>query len=96
MKVKFEYDGEMSADVALNKEKMARYPFCRLTAPANILICPGLHSSNIATKLLEEMGNCSVIGPILTGFEKSFQVVTMGSSVNNILNMAALAAVDSN
>ena len=95
MKVKFEYDGEMSADVALNKEKMSRYPFCRLTAPANILICPGLHSANIATKLLEEMGSCSVIGPILTGFEKSVQIVSMGSGVNDILNMAALAAVDS-
>ncbi|MCE3255388.1 MAG: tme [Rickettsiaceae bacterium] len=95
MKVKFEYDGEMSADVALNAEKLAKYPFCRLTAPANILICPGLHSANIATKLLVEMGSCSVIGPILTGFEKSVQIVTMGSSVNEILNMAALAAVDS-
>ena len=94
MKVKFEYDGEMSADVALNKEKMARYPFCRLTAPANILICPGLHSANIATKLLEEMGSCLVVGPILTGFEKSVQIVPMGSGVNEILNMAALAAVD--
>lgn len=95
MKVKFEYDGEMSADVALNAEKMARYPFCRLTAPANILICPGLHSANIATKLLEEMGDCNVVGPILTGFEKSVQIVPMRSGVNDILNMAAMAAVDS-
>jgi len=94
MKVKFEYDGEMSADVALNAEKLARYPFCRLTAPANILICPGLHSANIATKLLEEMGSCTVIGPILTGFEKSVQIVPMRSGVNEILNMAALAATD--
>jgi malate dehydrogenase (oxaloacetate-decarboxylating)(NADP+) len=94
MKVKFEYDGEMSADVALNKEKMARYPFCRLTAPANILVCPGLHSANIATKLLEEMGSCSVVGPILTGFEHSVQIVPMRSGVNEILNMAALAAVE--
>jgi malate dehydrogenase (oxaloacetate-decarboxylating)(NADP+) len=96
MKVKFEYDGEMSADVALNAEKLARYPFCRLTAPANILICPGLHSANIATKLLGEMGNCSVVGPILIGFEKSVQIVTMGSTLNDILNMAAFAAVDNN
>jgi malate dehydrogenase (oxaloacetate-decarboxylating)(NADP+) len=92
--VKFEYDGEMSADVALNADKLAYYPFCRLTAPANILICPGLHSANIATKLLEEMGNCTVVGPILTGFEKSVQIVPMRSGVNEILNMAALAAVD--
>ena len=85
MKVKFEYDGEMTADVALNKEKLAHYPFCRLTAPANI-----------ATKLLEEMGSCTVVGPILTGFERSVQIVPMGSGVNEILNMAALAAVESN
>ncbi len=91
-KIDFEYDGEMTADVALNMDKMARYPFSRLTAPANILICPGLHSASIATKLLEEIGNCTVIGPILDGFEKSVQIVTMNSSVNDILNMAAIAA----
>lgn len=96
MKVDFEYDGEMTADVALNADKMARYPFCRLTAPANILICPGLHSASIATKLLEEVGNCTVIGPILDGFEKSVQIVTMRSSINDILNLAAIAAVGSN
>lgn len=91
--IDFEYDGEMTADVALNMDKMSRYPFCRLTAPANILICPGLHSASIATKLLEEIGNCTVIGPILDGFEKSVQIVTMRSSINDILNMAAIAAV---
>ena len=91
-KVDFEYDGEMTADVALNSEKMEKYPFCRLTAPANILICPGLHSATIATKLLEEVGNCTVVGPILNGFEKPVQIVTMRSSINDILNMAAIAA----
>lgn len=94
MNVDFEYDGEMTADVALNPEKMAKYPFCRLSGAANILICPGLHSANIATKLLEEVGNCTVVGPILDGFEKSVQIVTMRSSINDILNMAAIAAVD--
>ena len=95
MKVDFEYEGEMTADVALNMDKMSRYPFARLTAPANILICPGLHSASIATKLLEEVGECTVIGPILDGLEKSVQIVTMRSSVNDILNMAAIAAVGS-
>jgi malate dehydrogenase (oxaloacetate-decarboxylating)(NADP+) len=95
MKVDFEYDGEMTADVALNMDKMSKYPFCRLSAPANILICPGLHSASIATKLLEEVGNCTVIGPILDGFEKSVQIVTMRSSINDILNMTAIAAVGS-
>ncbi len=94
MKVNFEYDGEMTADVALNMDKMSKYPFCRLTAPANILICPGLHSASIATKLLEEVGNCTVVGPILDGFEKSVQIITMRSSVNDILNIAAIAATD--
>jgi malate dehydrogenase (oxaloacetate-decarboxylating)(NADP+) len=96
MKVDFEYDGEMTADVALNMDKMSRYPFSRLSGPANILICPGLHSASIATKLLEEIGNCTVIGPILDGFEKSVQVVTMRSSINDILNMAAIAGANSN
>ena len=96
MKVNFEYDGEMTADVALNADKMKKYPFCRLTAPANILICPGLHSASIATKLLQEMGNCNVVGPILTGFEKSVQIVTMNASVSEILNMTAIAASDNN
>ena len=92
--IEFEYEGEMTADVALNMDKMKKYPFSRLTAQANILICPGLHSASIATKLLEELGDCSVVGPILTGFEKSVQIVTMRSSVNDILNMAAIAAID--
>ncbi len=92
MKVNFEYDGEMTADVALSMDKMAQYPFCRLTAPANILICPGLHSASIATKLLEELGNCTVVGPILDGFERPVQILTMNSSINDIINMAAFAA----
>jgi malate dehydrogenase (oxaloacetate-decarboxylating)(NADP+) len=88
----FEYDGEMTPDVALNPDKMLQYPFCRLSAPANILICPGLHSASIATKLLQELGNCTVVGPILDGFEKSVQIVTMRSSINEIFNMAAISA----
>jgi malate dehydrogenase (oxaloacetate-decarboxylating)(NADP+) len=94
MKVDFEYDGEMTADVALNPDKLAKYPFCRLTAPANILVCPGLHSASIATKLLEEVGNCTVIGPILDGFEKPVQIVTMRSSINDIINLTAIGAVE--
>jgi malate dehydrogenase (oxaloacetate-decarboxylating)(NADP+) len=93
-KTDFEYDGEMMADVALNKEKMEKYPFCRLTDVANILICPGLHSANIATKLLEEITECSVIGPILTGFEKPVQIVNMKSSIKDILNITAIAATN--
>jgi malate dehydrogenase (oxaloacetate-decarboxylating)(NADP+) len=94
MKTDFEYDGEMTADVALNMDKMSKYPFCRLTAPANVLVCPGLHSASIAIKLLETIGDCTVVGPILNGFDKSVQIVTMRSSINDILNMAVIAATD--
>lgn len=94
-KVDFEYDGEMSADVALNAELMALYPFCRLSGPANVLIMPALHSANIASKLLQEIGGGTLIGPLLTGLSKPVQIIQMGSTTSEILNMAALAAVES-
>ncbi len=95
MDVDFEYDGEMMADVALNAELMQLYPFCRLSKPANILIMPGLQTSNISTKLLRELGGRTLISPILMGLEKPAQIVTMNSSVSDILTIAALAAADS-
>lgn len=93
--VDFEYDGEMSADVALNPELMKLYPFCRLSGPANVLIMPALHSANIASKLLQELGGGSLIGPFLTGLEKPVQITQMGATVSDILNLTALAAVES-
>ena len=92
MGVDFEYDGEMSPDVALNPELLKLYPFCRLSGPANVLIMPALHSANISSKLLQELGGGTVIGPIMIGLEKPIQIVQMGSTVSEILNMAALAA----
>lgn len=91
--VNFEYDGEMSADVALNAELMKLYPFCRLSAPANVLIMPALHSAHISSKLLQELGGGCLIGPMLIGFEKPVQIVPMSAPVSGILNIAALAAV---
>lgn len=91
--VDFEYDGEMTPDVALDMNKMSKFPFCRLSAPANILILPGMHSASISVKLLQTMGGCEVVGPILTGLQKSVQIVSMKSSVSEILNMAAIAAM---
>ena len=88
----FEYDGEMGIDVALNKELMALYPFCRLTGPANVLIMPGLHSAQTSTKLVHELGGTTVLGPILMGLSKPAQIVPMGSTVATMINMAALAA----
>jgi malate dehydrogenase (oxaloacetate-decarboxylating)(NADP+) len=95
-RVDFEYDGEMSADVALDYQLMKRvYPFSRLNGPANVLIMPGLHSANISAKLLSKMASGQMIGPLLIGLDKPAQIVSMGSSVNDIVTAAALAAHDS-
>ena len=94
MKLDFEYDGEMTADVAVNYDLMSKlYPFSRLTKEANLLIMPALNSANISTQLLKSLGDGMVIGPILTGLEKSVQIIPMGSSVTDILNSAAFAAL---
>lgn len=90
--VDFEYDGEMSAEVAINFELMKLYPFCRLSGPANILIMPGLHSASISTQLIQELAAGVFIGPILTGLEHSAQIVKMGSSASEIMNLAAIGA----
>ena len=82
----------MTVDVALNPEAAAQYPFSRLTGPANILVVPARHSASISVKLMQEMGGATVIGPILTGVDKPIQIVSSSSSVNDILNMAVLAA----
>jgi len=92
--VPFEYDGEMGVDVALNPELLKLYPFCRLSEPANVLIMPGLHSSQTSTKLLGELGGGTVIGPMLMGLSKPAQIVPMGATVSDMVNMAALAAHD--
>ena len=90
-RVDFEYDGEMAADVALNRDLMASYPFCRLTGPANVLVMPAFHSASIGTKMLQELGGSTVIGPILVGFDRSVQVVQLGATDSDIVNMAAIA-----
>ena len=94
--VNFEYDGEMSIDVALNPELLTLYPFCKLTGPANILIMPTLHSASISSKLLREATGVPVIGPILVGMEKTVQIVQMSSSVSEILNLTVLAPAINN
>jgi malate dehydrogenase (oxaloacetate-decarboxylating)(NADP+) len=92
--VSFEYDGEMGADVALDPELMARYPFCRLKGPANVLIMPALHSANISSKLLQQLGGGMVIGPLLVGLSRPVQIVPMNATVSDMLNIAAIAAHD--
>jgi len=93
--VDFEYDGEMSAEVALDYDLMRRlYPFCRLSGPANVLIMPALHAANIGAKMLQKMAGGTLIGPLLLGLEKPAQVVQMGATVNDLVTAAAMAAHD--
>ncbi len=90
--VDFEYEGEMNVDVALNPAVMAQYPFQRLTGPANVLVVPARHSASISVKLMQEMAGATVIGPILSGVGKPVQLCSTTSTVNDILNMAVIAA----
>ena len=90
--VDFEYEGEMTVDVALNPDIMAQYPFQRLTGPANVLVVPARHSASISVKLMQEMAGATVIGPILTGIERPIQITSAVSKVNDVLNMALMAA----
>ncbi len=90
--VSFEYEGEMTVDVALNARAMEAYPFSRLSGPANILIVPARHSASISVKLMQELAGATVIGPILAGVDKSIQICSSVSTANDILNMAVLAA----
>ncbi|WP_282078513.1 NADP-dependent malic enzyme [Epibacterium ulvae] len=90
--VDFEYEGEMTVDVALNAQAQEAYPFQRLSGPANILIVPARHSASISVKLMQEMGGATVIGPILSGVDKPIQICSTTSTTNDILNMAVLAA----
>ncbi|WP_317277432.1 NADP-dependent malic enzyme [Kordiimonas aestuarii] len=90
--VDFEFDGEMQADVALNRDLMEQYPFMNLSGPANVLVMPALHSANIGYKLLAELGGGRVIGPMLLGMSHSIQVARMTASASDLVNMAGLAA----
>ena len=94
MKVDFEYDGEMSANVALNEEMMSLYPFCRLSAPANILIMPALHSAHIASHMLQELSDGVTIGPVLMGLERPAQIMQMNATLSEILNLCAITAME--
>lgn len=90
--VGFEYEGEMTPDVALNPKQMANYPFARLSGPANVLIMPGLQTAHISAKLLRELGGDSVIGPMLIGMEKPVQIAPMTSTASDLMTLAVLAA----
>jgi malate dehydrogenase (oxaloacetate-decarboxylating)(NADP+) len=88
-------DGEMQADTAVVEQILTgRYPFARLKQPANVLVCPNLDAANIAYKLLDRIGGAHAIGPILVGMAQPVHVLQRGPEVNEIVNMAVIAAVD--
>ena len=88
----FEYEGEMAPDAALNPTVMKLYPFNRLSAPANVLIMPGLQSANLSAKLLRELGGNATIGPMLIGMEKPVQIAPMTALAPDVLTLAVLAS----
>ena len=87
-------DGPMQADTALNGDVQEEYPFMDFKGPANVLVLPNLASANIAYKLLEELGDAEMTGPILEGMEKPVQLVARQDGVRHIVNMAAICAAD--
>jgi malate dehydrogenase (oxaloacetate-decarboxylating)(NADP+) len=89
-------DGEMQVNVALNPDVLKEnFPFSKLAGgPANVLIFPYLTAGNIAYKLLQTVADVEVIGPVINGVNKSVHVLQIGSSVNEIVNMVCVAAID--
>jgi malate dehydrogenase (oxaloacetate-decarboxylating)(NADP+) len=94
--VGFEYDGEMAVDVALNPEARRLYPFCRLTGPANVLVMPAIHSAAISTKIAATLGGVTVLGPLLVGLTSSVQIAQLDATAQDIVNLAAFAAFNTN
>jgi malate dehydrogenase (oxaloacetate-decarboxylating)(NADP+) len=92
--IDFEYEGEMSPELALDAEKRANYPFARLTESANVLVMPAIHSAAISTNLVQALGGATVVGPLLIGLSKPVQISPLSASVSQILTMATFAAYD--
>jgi malate dehydrogenase (oxaloacetate-decarboxylating)(NADP+) len=91
----FIYDGEMQADTAVVPGIIdERFPFSAVK-DANILVFPSLESANIAYKLLDRLGNAKAIGPILLGMGAPVHVLQTGDEVNDIVEIAAVAVMDS-
>jgi malate dehydrogenase (oxaloacetate-decarboxylating)(NADP+) len=91
----FEVDGEMQADTAVVPDIIEnRYPFSQVK-DANVLVFPSLEAANIAYKLLARLGNAQAIGPILLGMGAPIHVLQTGDEVRDIVNIAAVAIMDS-
>ena len=87
-------DGEMQADTATNQEILDGYPFCALKKEANVLIFPNLEAGNIAYKLMIQLGRALPIGPLLVGMRKPVNVLQMGASVSDIVDVAAITVIE--
>ena len=89
-------DGEIQTDFALNKELLqSQFPFSKLAGKkVNTLIFPNLEAANITYKLLKELNGADSIGPIMVGLRRSVHILQLGASVDEIVNMAAVAAID--
>ena len=87
-------DGPMQSDTALNPTVQQEYPFMDLIGPANVLILPNLAAANIAYKLLEELGDAEMTGPILEGMAHPVQLVARQDGVRHIVNMATICTAD--
>ena len=93
--IDFEYEGEMSPELALDPASRENYPFMRLTGPANVLVMPGLHSAHIVSHLVPRLGSGSTIGPLLIGLTHAAQLLPMDASVSQIVDIAMIAAYQS-
>lgn len=92
----FEYEGEMTPDIALDSDLRERYyPFSRLTGPANVLVMPGLHSAHIASRLMQSLEVGTALGPMLMGLEKPVEIVHMNATVNELVSASAFGAYES-
>jgi malate dehydrogenase (oxaloacetate-decarboxylating)(NADP+) len=87
-------DGPMQADTALDTDVQAEYPFLAFDGPANVLVCPNLASANIAYKLLEQLADAEMIGPVLEGTTFPVQIAARSDDVRDIVNMATLCVAD--
>lgn len=84
-------DGEMQADTAVNRQRaLDDFPFSQILGDANVLIFPNLASGNIAYKLLRELGGATAVGPILVGLPRPVNVLALGATVDDVVNMAAI------
>jgi malate dehydrogenase (oxaloacetate-decarboxylating)(NADP+) len=93
--VDFKFDGEMQPDVALNEKYKELYPFSKIVGDANILIMPAIHSAAISIKLMKTLGNAKIIGPFFFVFYSPIEIAPLRSSINDIINLASVAAYSS-